>query len=157
MKDMPILKEHELQELKLQYLFSNTPSYLFKMFVQSSGVKRLADQFHSMALISSFLINISSKIETLDTLINSYAVLSALSFKEYREICDFLARGDEYQLDWAKEICELIKSKNRLEIIKNIDYVHNVNVSPISNVEESTSVSTNYYHKHKTIIDGDPK
>ncbi|MCI0695141.1 hypothetical protein L0337_24420 [candidate division KSB1 bacterium] len=127
-----LLRDKELDRLKEIFLFANTPSYLYKNFRQDPTVLGLSEKYSTEELIEFFeQIVKSEKLDT-ESLIMSYALLFAISLKDYAESHQFLKRIDKYKnLEWIKELQEIILANAKATNIQNINLNHETNAIPI--------------------------
>ena len=86
------------------YIFANTPTYLYKHYRNDEGILAFSKAYSSSQLKKFFDDMISTKLENIDDFVTVYALIFALSFKEYSEVRDFFNSVDQYPLRWAKQI-----------------------------------------------------
>jgi len=134
-----LLRDKELDNLKEIFVFANTPSYLYKNFRQNPAVLGLSEKYQTEELIGFFERLVQSEKPDMESLLMSYALLFAISLKEYAESRRFLNGVDRHKnLEWIKEIREIIIANARATTIKNIDLNHKTNAVPSRHEVELT-------------------
>jgi hypothetical protein len=133
------LSDKELEGLEEIFLLANTPSYLYKNFRQDPTVLGLSEKYSTEELIKFFEQFVKSENFDTESLIMGYALLFAISLKDYAESHRFLKGIDKYKnLEWIKELQEIILANSRVTNIQNIDLNHKTNAIPIDYAIELT-------------------
>jgi len=156
MSNKNILHASELQDLKEIFLLANTPSYLYKNFRQNNSINRLSQKYEAQELITYFKVTAESEKIIFDDVITIYALLVAMSFKEYGVIKKFLSEMGKYQLEWLDELKTIIISNVRVTSTFTIDLKYKQVRVPKYEIE-STSNLTARDHTIQTTITGDTK
>jgi len=142
-----LLRSQELDGLKEIFLFANTPSYLYKNFRQNPAVFGLAKKYQTEELIEFFEQFVKSEKLDAESLITSYALLFAISLKDYAESRRFLKGIDRYKnLEWIKELQQIILANAKATNIRSVDLDYKRNGISLSKPARATSknVTTNY-------------
>lgn len=151
-----ILNSNELQDLKEIFLVANTPSYLYKNFRQNNSINRLSQKYKTQELITYFESTAKSEKIVFDDVITIYALVVALSFKNYDEIKEFLIEMGKYRLEWLDEFKKNIISKVTITNTLTVDLQYKTPSGP-KYEPESTSNFTTQKHKIQTTINEDSK
>jgi len=132
MKMNNLLRDKDIDNLKEVVVFANTPSYLYKNFRRNPAVIGLAEKYRTEELIEFFERLVQSEKLNMETLTKTYALLFAISLKDYAESRRFLNGVDRYKnLEWIKEIQEIIIDNARATTIKHIDLNHKTSAVPM--------------------------
>ncbi len=101
-----------LEELKIKFFAANTPFYLYEHFSKNASVMQLSLNYTSEILIKYFKNIARKKIDDLETLVKIYAVVIALTLKEYSEVFSFIKSLGSYRFRWFNEIKEIFMSQS---------------------------------------------
>lgn len=115
----------DLEGLKEILIFANTPLYLYKNFRKNEAVQTLAKVYSPEDLIRYFDYNLENATVSFNNLTLAYAMLIALSLKEYDQVISFFNRLDSYSIKWAKELKYIFLKSSIVEqhIEKKIEYL----------------------------------
>jgi len=134
--------------LRKWYLFANTPLYLYKHFREEQSVQVLASTYSSSQLIKSFSGVAAQGLNNIDDLIRLYAIIFALTFKDYSDVRSFFENLAEYPLKWSSEIRNIYLNSFRPVNMFAIDKKNKVSVvDKILSSNPSTNISFKIKHK----------
>src|SRR5947208_3039592 len=93
------------------YVVANTPTYLFKRLRALSEVQSLAERQTTLQLAAAFGELLSNRERTPTDIAKAYALLVAISLRNYAEWSGVVEILDFDSLDWGKSFYDLLRSK----------------------------------------------
>lgn len=86
------------------YVLANTPAYLFKNFRADDSVMAVASDMSAQTLGAELDKLLTGNSLSFSELVGAYALLIALTFKEYREAREVLGLLDLAKLEWGRTL-----------------------------------------------------
>ena len=154
---MNIENDLNFDELIAYYIFANTPYYLFKNFKNDNSIKDISQKYPANHMINEFNIIYDTESNDIKQKVKIYALLVALSYKEYSETKDFFIKLHINHFKWVKEFKNIIidNYKATQQVIVNVSEKKFDNLAnPKINVATSTFLKE---HKMDIKIKGEPK
>ena len=139
MKTQVIINPEELSE---QYLFANTPMYLYQKFRESDAVFELSN-LNTSDIVKQYNEIAQRYPKTFKEIITAYALLISLSFKDYSEVKESLNKLEKNGLDWAPQIIQFMADTTKLsqEIYVRIQRPEpQISLSNNKNISETQTV-----------------
>ena len=109
----PDVSRLDLDTLKGKIILANVPSYLYRHFRADASVQFLAES-PTESLIKFFNSLVKKKDKSFDTIAVCYAIIVALTFKEYSQVRYFFDKLETYDLEWLPEIKAIYLSSVRI-------------------------------------------
>lgn len=104
-----------LKEVVSEYLFANTPMYLYKHLRSNASIKELAKNTTLEVLLKEYDRRTSKEERTAEEAAVAYALLVAVTFLGYSQALAAFRQFDLSRLDWGNDIMDIFISETTPE------------------------------------------
>ena len=98
------MTEAQALELETTYVVANTPAYLYRKLRESDVVRQLAGEFNAEQLTALYHNLVAVPNRTVSHVAQAYAMMVAMTLRDYAEWRPLIDGLDVSRLDWAERI-----------------------------------------------------